>query len=156
MCSSDIFLGLLAIIFPPLPVWIKCGICSADSIINILLCMLAYIPGLLHAWYIIAKVPDDYEYSHVPDAERGHQVIVIHGDGRQQQQQQTQQPQRQPKPQPKSQNQAGMNYGTARSQGNGSSSTAAQAGSSAHNEHEPAPPSYADAVRGDHKVQTHE
>ncbi|ETS82613.1 hypothetical protein PFICI_04489 [Pestalotiopsis fici W106-1] len=154
MCSSDIFLGLLAIIFPPLPVWIKCGICSADSIINILLCMLAYIPGLLHAWYIIAKVPDDYEYSNVPDAERGHQVFVIHTtDGRQQQQQpQAQQPQRQPKPQ----HQPGMNYGTARNQGNGSSSTAAQAGSSTQNEYEPAPPSYADAVKGDHKVQTHE
>ncbi|KAK9770220.1 hypothetical protein AB5N19_10999 [Seiridium cardinale] len=151
MCGSDIFLGLLAIIFPPLPVWIKCGICSADSFINILLCMLAYIPGLLHAWYIIAKVPDDYQYQHVPDTERGHHVIIIHGDNRQQHQQ-GHQIQRQPKPQ----QQNGMNYGTASSGGNASSSTAAQAGSSSRNEHEPAPPTYAEAVKGDHKVQTHE
>ena len=28
-------------------VWIKAGICSADSLINILLCVLGYIPGLI-------------------------------------------------------------------------------------------------------------
>jgi uncharacterized membrane protein YqaE (UPF0057 family) len=38
MCGSDIFLGLVAIIFPPLAVWVKRGICSADSLINIALC----------------------------------------------------------------------------------------------------------------------
>lgn len=38
MCGSDILLGLLAILFPPLAVWVKRGICSADSLINILLC----------------------------------------------------------------------------------------------------------------------
>jgi hypothetical protein len=31
-------------------VWIKRGICTADSLINIALCCLGYIPGLLHAW----------------------------------------------------------------------------------------------------------
>lgn len=58
----------------------------------------------------------------------------------------------QPKPQP----QGGMNYGTASHDGNASpsSSTAAQAGSSTGNQHEPAPPTYAEAVRGDNKVQT--
>ena len=50
MCSTDIFLGLLAILFPPLAVWVKRGICSADSVINICLCCLGFIPGLLHAW----------------------------------------------------------------------------------------------------------
>lgn len=39
-------------------VWIKRGICTADSVINIALCCLGYIPGLLHAWYIILKYPD--------------------------------------------------------------------------------------------------
>lgn len=38
MCGSDIFLGLLAILFPPLAVWVKRGICSVDSLINIALC----------------------------------------------------------------------------------------------------------------------
>uniref|UniRef100_A0A8H7K992 Stress response RCI peptide n=1 Tax=Bionectria ochroleuca TaxID=29856 RepID=A0A8H7K992_BIOOC len=71
MCSSDLFLCVLAILFPPLPVWVKRGICSADSIINILLLCLGFIPGLIHAWYIIAKFPDpEYDYDPVPqDAE---------------------------------------------------------------------------------------
>lgn len=42
MCGSDIFLGLVAIIFPPLAVWVKRGICSADSLINIALCSKPY------------------------------------------------------------------------------------------------------------------
>lgn len=33
------------------------GVCSADSFINILLCMLGYLPGLIHSWYIIATHP---------------------------------------------------------------------------------------------------
>ncbi|KAI9882162.1 MAG: hypothetical protein M1823_006094 [Watsoniomyces obsoletus] len=73
-CTSDIFLCLLAILFPPLPVWVKRGICSADSLINIALCMLGGIPGLFHAWYIILKYPDAYqEYSRTlgGDAEGG-------------------------------------------------------------------------------------
>lgn len=90
MCSSDLFLGLLAILFPPIAgrplcypfsaspahahhatetdsilslVWIKSGICTADSLINILLCTLGYLPGLIHAWYIISLYPEpDSEY----------------------------------------------------------------------------------------------
>jgi len=79
MCSPDIFLGLIAILFPPLAVWVKCGICSADSLINILLCMLGFIPGLLHAWYIIAKYPENsYDYEPVAgDEERGHITYVV-------------------------------------------------------------------------------
>lgn len=44
-------------LFPPLPVWIRRGMCSMDSLINILLCILGFIPGLIHSWYIIAKYP---------------------------------------------------------------------------------------------------
>lgn len=51
MCSSDIFLALLALLFPPIAVWIKRGICSADSVINLALCCLGFVPGLIHAWY---------------------------------------------------------------------------------------------------------
>ncbi|KAI1853331.1 hypothetical protein JX265_000170 [Neoarthrinium moseri] len=154
MCSSDIFLGFLAILFPPLPVWVKCGICSADSIINILLCVLGFLPGLLHAWYIIAKFPDDHDYQRVPqDAEGGRVTyVIVQEDGRRERrQQQGPRGQKQPKPQ------GGMNYGTAQNNGNApssSSSTAAQAGSSNGERHEPAPPTYAEAVKGDNKVQT--
>jgi uncharacterized membrane protein YqaE (UPF0057 family) len=38
MCGSDICLGIIAIFFPPIAVWVKRGLCSADSIINIALC----------------------------------------------------------------------------------------------------------------------
>ncbi|KAK5136583.1 hypothetical protein LTR08_002597 [Meristemomyces frigidus] len=70
MCGSDIFLGVIAILFPPIAVWVKRGICSADGLINIALCMLGFLPGLFHAWYIIATNPDD-TYDELPqDAER--------------------------------------------------------------------------------------
>ena len=46
---------------PPLTtVWVKRGVCSVDSLLNILLLILGYIPGLLHAWYIIARYPEEY------------------------------------------------------------------------------------------------
>lgn len=72
MCTADFFLAFLAIFFPPLSVWIKRGICSADSLINIALCCLGFLPGLLHAWYIIAKYPEDLSSGYEPlDAESG-------------------------------------------------------------------------------------
>ena len=77
MCSSDLFLSLIAILFPPIAVWVKCGICSADSLINICLCMLGFVPGLLHAWYIIAKFPEN-DYDTIPqDAESGRVTYII-------------------------------------------------------------------------------
>ncbi|CAK7897628.1 hypothetical protein CAAN1_15S01596 [[Candida] anglica] len=57
LCLSDLCLVLLSVFFPPLPVWIRRGVCSGDSLINILLCILGYVPGLIHSWYIIAKYP---------------------------------------------------------------------------------------------------
>ncbi|ODV82337.1 uncharacterized protein CANTADRAFT_4345 [Suhomyces tanzawaensis NRRL Y-17324] len=56
-CLFDCFLVIISVLFPPLPVWIRRGFCSADSWINILLCFLGYLPGLIHSWYIIAKYP---------------------------------------------------------------------------------------------------
>ncbi|KAK9462419.1 uncharacterized protein V1516DRAFT_153409 [Lipomyces oligophaga] len=58
-CSVDVLLVLIAIVFPPFPVWVKRGICSADSLINIALCMLGFFPGLLHSWYIISRYPEE-------------------------------------------------------------------------------------------------
>lgn len=55
-------------------VWVKRGLCSADSLINIALCSLGVLPGVIHAWYIILKYPetyDPYEYHQVADGERG-------------------------------------------------------------------------------------
>ncbi|ORY65295.1 uncharacterized protein BCR38DRAFT_432395 [Pseudomassariella vexata] len=162
MCSTDIFLGILAILFPPLAVWVKCGICSADSIINILLCMLGFLPGLLHAWYIIAKFPDcDQSYERVAqDVENG-RVTYVFVNGQPQQQggrgarQQQQPQQQQPKPVSPGQH-GGMSYGTTANDDNEHrpSPTVAEAGSSSHGDSGRAPPSYAEAVQGDHKVQT--
>lgn len=60
MCF-DLLLILISIFLPPLPVALKAGFCSADFFINIALCCLGYFPGLIHAWYIIAKYPQVIE-----------------------------------------------------------------------------------------------
>ncbi|CAJ2513675.1 Uu.00g017940.m01.CDS01 [Anthostomella pinea] len=152
MCGADCFLGFLAILFPPLPVWVKCGICSADSIINLLLCLLGYIPGLLHAWYIIAKFPDTLDYERVPqqDGEGGRVTYVFvnqqPGSGQQQQQGRKQHKPNQPH--------GGMNYGTASDNNNAESSSTAPHKDGEGSGQAPAPPTYAEAVKGDHKVQT--
>ncbi|KAK1996044.1 UPF0057-domain-containing protein [Colletotrichum falcatum] len=167
MCSADIFLGLLALLFPPLPVWVKRGLCSADSLINILLCLLGYIPGLIHAWYIIAKFPEpDYEYESLPHDREGGRVtyVFVHGNGSVPH---TQQPRQQPRPSHHNGN-GNVSYGTTNNNG---AAPAAPAGGSSRpqpqqqqqHHHQGAgegssdgavPPSYADVVAGDNKIQT--
>jgi len=161
MCSVDLFLGVLAILFPPLPVWVKCGICSVDSVINILLCILGFLPGLLHAWYIIAKYPDPgYEYEALPNdaGESRVRYVFVRDNGSHcphpQHHQHQSQPQYQsppapgshvaspPPPPPPQQQQQQQQH---RQQDYGTT----QAGPSDGG----APPSYTEAV-GDHKVQS--
>ncbi|CAN8102760.1 unnamed protein product [Discula destructiva] len=147
-CSADLFLGFLALLFPPLPVWVKCGICSADSVINILLCCVGIVPGILHAWYIIAKFPEqNYDYERVDESERGGRVtyVVVRDDG-------APRPSggSQPKPPPRHANMTyGTNGGAAGHANNAESSSSAAAGPS---DGAP-PPTYAQAVSGDHKIQ---
>lgn len=57
MHAHDWFLVFLAIFVPPVAVWLKRGICSKDFLINLLLFLLGFIPGLIHALYIISKYP---------------------------------------------------------------------------------------------------
>ncbi|WEW57732.1 hypothetical protein PRK78_003199 [Emydomyces testavorans] len=173
MCSPDLFLGMLAILFPPVAVWIKVGICSADSIINIALCCLGYVPGLLHAWYIILKYPEpDDEYpdgyqpiigartQHDPEGRVTYYYVAHHHDS----------PQNHPSPQ--------RSYGATQqhpppegphtstkpappvpphhpSQQNGVSAGENEQGNSSrpHDSSKP-PPTYAEAVKGDNKIQT--
>ncbi|OBT47324.1 plasma membrane proteolipid 3 [Pseudogymnoascus sp. WSF 3629] len=52
--ASDICKIILAIFLPPLGVFLERG-CGADLLINILLTILGYIPGIVHALYIILK-----------------------------------------------------------------------------------------------------
>lgn len=52
--ASDLCKILFAILLPPLGVFLERG-CGADFLINILLTVLGYIPGIIHALYIILK-----------------------------------------------------------------------------------------------------
>ncbi|KXS99716.1 hypothetical protein AC578_9874 [Pseudocercospora eumusae] len=52
--TGNVLLYFLALFLPPLAVFLKTG-CGADFLINILLSILGWIPGVIHAWYIISK-----------------------------------------------------------------------------------------------------
>jgi uncharacterized membrane protein YqaE (UPF0057 family) len=52
--SGDIFRILLAILLPPLGVALEVGF-TKHFWINIVLTLLGYVPGIVHAVYIIAK-----------------------------------------------------------------------------------------------------
>ncbi|KAF9566480.1 UPF0057-domain-containing protein [Agrocybe pediades] len=52
--ASDVILILVAILFPPAAAAIVTG-CSCDLLINILLTILGYIPGHIHAFWLIYK-----------------------------------------------------------------------------------------------------
>ncbi|KAG5186287.1 UPF0057 membrane protein T23F2.5 [Tribonema minus] len=52
LTCSDICKFLVAFFLPPLGVFLEVG-CNKDLAINILLTLLGYIPGIVHACYII-------------------------------------------------------------------------------------------------------
>ena len=52
--SKDIIRILIAIILPPLGIALQVGI-TKHFWINVLLTILGYVPGIVHAVYIIAK-----------------------------------------------------------------------------------------------------
>ncbi|KAI9478848.1 MAG: hypothetical protein EXX96DRAFT_572463 [Benjaminiella poitrasii] len=52
--ASDICKIILAIIFPPLGVFGERG-CGVDLLINVVLTCLGWIPGIIHALYIILR-----------------------------------------------------------------------------------------------------
>jgi len=45
---------IIAILLPPLAVFLKSGV-GKDLLINIVLCLIFYIPGILHAIWLITK-----------------------------------------------------------------------------------------------------
>ncbi|KAH7039428.1 hypothetical protein B0J12DRAFT_675549 [Macrophomina phaseolina] len=59
--SRDIVLYIIAIFLPPVAVAAKRG-CSGQVLINIFLDLMGWVPGILHAWYIIATTPDRRKY----------------------------------------------------------------------------------------------
>lgn len=59
MSCYDLLLVIVAVLFPPIAVAVRRGVCSADFFINVALCCLGFLPGLIHAFYIISKYPGD-------------------------------------------------------------------------------------------------
>ncbi|KAG7883868.1 hypothetical protein KL938_002453 [Ogataea parapolymorpha] len=59
---------------PKMVIHNKTRLCSADMLINIALCLLGYVPGLIHSWYVILKHPDMLDYD---DLERQQIIINI-------------------------------------------------------------------------------
>ncbi|KAI8984262.1 hypothetical protein BDF20DRAFT_905262 [Mycotypha africana] len=57
---KDIILFIVAFIFPPAAVAMKTG-CSIDLLINVCLCALGAIPGIIHGFYIVHKYNDKIE-----------------------------------------------------------------------------------------------
>ncbi|KAG5186286.1 putative cation transport-related protein [Tribonema minus] len=54
LTCGDIFKFIAAVFLPPLGVFLELG-CGRDLVINILLTILGFIPGVIHAFYIICK-----------------------------------------------------------------------------------------------------
>ncbi|KAL5514475.1 hypothetical protein ACEPAG_2563 [Sanghuangporus baumii] len=52
--TSSVLLYFLAIVLPPLAVFLDSAF-SVDFLINICLTILGWIPGIIHAWYVISK-----------------------------------------------------------------------------------------------------
>lgn len=111
--------------------------------------VLGFLPGLLHAWYIIAITPDP-TYEQVPDSEQGNVTYYyVQGQG---------QPQYAPGGRPQ------QSYGTVASAPSNQfpghqsgfvqpSNAAASTPGPSNGANEEVPPSYQQAVSGDHKIQ---
>ncbi|KAG2225895.1 hypothetical protein INT45_006591 [Circinella minor] len=54
LTCSDICKFILAVVLPPLGVFAERG-CTVDLLINVGLTILGWIPGVIHAFYIILK-----------------------------------------------------------------------------------------------------
>lgn len=52
--TSDLFLIIIAIILPPLAMLIETGL-GKQFLINLVLTMIGFVPGVVHAVYVIAR-----------------------------------------------------------------------------------------------------
>ena len=51
---NKILLVILAIVLPPLAVYLKTN-SAKDTVINIILCLIFWLPGVIHALYLCLK-----------------------------------------------------------------------------------------------------
>ncbi|QLQ80620.1 hypothetical protein HG537_0D06210 [Torulaspora globosa] len=64
---SDIILYIIAFFVPPVAVMLRAGLCSSDFLLNLLLTLLGFLPGMVHAFYYIAitsPLRRDTEYAY--------------------------------------------------------------------------------------------
>ena len=54
MDTNKLLLIIIAILLPPVAVFLKSGV-GKDLLINIILCLLFFIPGLQHALWVVTK-----------------------------------------------------------------------------------------------------
>lgn len=54
MNSEKVVAIILAILLPPLAVFMKCGV-GAQLGINIVLCLFVWFPAIIHALYVVLK-----------------------------------------------------------------------------------------------------
>ncbi|GIU21370.1 MULTISPECIES: YqaE/Pmp3 family membrane protein [unclassified Shewanella] len=54
MDTNKLLLIIIAILLPPVAVFLKSGV-GKDLLINIILCLLFFVPGLLHALWVVTK-----------------------------------------------------------------------------------------------------
>lgn len=51
---NKLILIILALLLPPVAVFLKNGV-GKDLLINVVLCLLFYIPGIIHALWLVTK-----------------------------------------------------------------------------------------------------
>lgn len=54
MSENKLFMIICAVLLPPVAVGIKTGI-GLHLVINIVLCLLFYLPGMIHALWVVLK-----------------------------------------------------------------------------------------------------
>ena len=55
VCEA-VVMTVLAVVFPPLPVLLETG-CSTSLLLNVVLTILGWLPGVIHALFIIFSMP---------------------------------------------------------------------------------------------------
>ncbi len=54
LSTNTLLIVIIAILLPPLAVWLKTNSLGA-TLLNVVLCVLFWLPGLLHALWVVLK-----------------------------------------------------------------------------------------------------